>query len=194
MTNEPFINYILQFGSLNEQQIKLINNSLKVKTYKTKEYFLKAGQISNEIGFIQNGIFRVCYYDNDGNEITRYFIDETNFIVDMNSYNTGLASTEYIQAVTECEVSILTKKAMDNLSGTIIVWDNIIGKITAKALSEKVARVSIMIPKDATSRYEYFLDNFPNLANRVPLQYLASYIGVTQSSLSRLRREIAKKR
>ena len=194
MTNEPFINYILQFGSLNEQQIKLINNSSKVKTYKTKEYFLKAGQISNEIGFIRNGIFRVCYYDNDGNEITRYFIDETNFIVDMNSYNTGLASTEYIQAVTECEVSILTKKAMDDLSGTIIVWDNIIGKITAKALSEKVARVSIMIPKDATSRYEYFLDNFPNLANRVPLQYLASYIGVTQSSLSRLRREIAKKR
>ncbi len=193
MTSELFINYLLQFGSLNKQQTDLINSSLTVKTYKTGDYFLKAGQTSRETGFILNGIFRVCYYDNDGNEITRYFVDETNFIADLISYNTGLPSTEYVQAVTDSQVIILSKQAMDNLSGTIIVWESIIGKITAKALAEKVARVSLMMPQDATARYEFFLENFPNLANRVPLQYIASYIGVTKSSLSRLRRDIGKR-
>ncbi len=192
--SETFINYLLQFGSLNPQQIELIKRSLIFKTYKAGDYFLKAGQISNEIGFVLNGIFRVCYYDNNGNEITRYFIDESNFIVDINSYNNGLSSTEYIQSVTECEVIILTKREMENLSRTIIIWDNIIGKITAKAMADKVKRVSLMMPQDATTRYEFFLDNFPNLTNRIPLQYIASYIGVTKSSLSRLRREIGKKK
>ena len=193
MTNEPFINYLLQFGSLNKQQIELVSNSLGVKTYKTGDYFLKAGKVSKEIGFVFDGVFRVCYYDNDGNEITRYFLDENSFIVDINSFNTGLSSTEYIQAVTESKVTILTKKVMENLSRTIIVWDSIIGKITAKALAEKVSKVSLMMPQDATTRYNFFLESFPGLANRIPLQYIASYIGVTKSSLSRLRREIGKR-
>ena len=194
MNSDQLINYLLQFDNLNKQQIDLINADLIFKTYKSGEYFLKAGQTSREIGFIKNGIFRVCYYDNDGNEITRYFIDELNFIADINSYNTNLPTAEYVQAVTECEVIILSKQTMENLSRTIIVWDSIISKVTTKALTEKILKVSQMMPQDAASRYLYFLEKFPNLANRIPLQYIASYIGVTKSSLSRLRREIGKKK
>ena len=190
MTSDSFINYLLQYGSLNPQQIELINKSLAIKSYKTGDYFLEAGKTSNEVGFILDGVFRVCYYDNEGNEITRYFLDEENFIVDINSFTSRIPSVEYIQAVTDAEVLILSKEAMENLSNTIIVWDSMIGKITAKALAEKVKRVSLMMPQDATKRYTFFLENFPNLANRVPLQYIASYIGVTKSSLSRLRRQM----
>ena len=194
MNSEALINYLLQFETLNKQQIDLINSSISEKTYHTGDYFLKAGQTSKEIGFITNGIFRVCYYDNGGNEITRYFVDELNFIADLNGYHTGLQTTEYIQAVTDCQVLILTKQAMENLSRTIIVWDSITSKITVKALAEKVSRVSLMMPQDAGTRYAYFLEKFPNLANRIPLQYIASYIGVTKSSLSRLRRDIGKRK
>ncbi len=194
MNTESMINYLLQFGPLNKQQIELIISGLCFKTYKTGEYFLRAGQTSREIGFITNGIFRVCYYDNDGKEITRYFINELNFIADINSYNTGIPTAEYVEAVTDCEVLILTKQAMENLSGTIISWDSIINKIIAKALVEKVAKVSQMMPQDAKERYEYFIEKFPNLANRIPLQYIASYVGVTKSLLSRLRREVERKR
>jgi CRP-like cAMP-binding protein len=194
MNNEALINYLLQFETLNKQQIDLINSSISEKTYNAGDYFLKAGQTSKEIGFITNGIFRVCYYDNDGNEITRYFVDELNFIADINGYKTGLQTTEYVQAVTDCQVLILTKQAMENLSRTIIVWDNITSKITVKALAEKVSRVSLMMPQDAITRYKCFLEKFPNLANRIPLQYIASYIGVTKSSLSRLRRNIGERK
>jgi hypothetical protein len=73
---------------------------------------------------------------------------------------------------------------------TIIDWDKIIAKITAKGLSEKVNKISPMMAEDATERYLKFFDNFPTLANRIPLSYLASYLGITQSSLSRIRKNI----
>jgi CRP-like cAMP-binding protein len=96
--------------------------------------------------------------------------------------------------VVDSKVLVLTKATMQTLSETIIVWDAIVSKITAKALTQKVRRVSLMMPQDATERYVFFLDNFPNLVNRVPLNYIASYIGITKSSLSRLRREFSKRK
>jgi CRP-like cAMP-binding protein len=194
MTGKVFIDYLLQFDSLNKQQIDLINSLLIFKQYKEGDYFLEAGRISSQVGFILDGVFRVCYYNNNGEEITRYFLQEHNFIVDINSYNTGIPSSEYIQSVTDSTVVVLSQKSMKELSKTIINWDSIIAKITAKALSEKVARISMMMPQDASERYDFFLENFPNISNRVPLQYIASYIGVTKSSLSRLRRTSVKKK
>lgn len=193
MTSKIFIDYLLQFDSLNKQQIDLINSLLIFKQYKEGDYFLEAGKISNQVGFILDGVFRVCYFNHNGDEITRYFMQENNFIVDINSYNTGIPSSEYIQSVTDSSVVVLSQKSMKELSKTIINWDSIIAKITAKA-SEKVARISMMMPQDASERYDFFLKNFPIIANRVPLQYIASYIGVTKSSLSRLRRTNIKKK
>lgn len=193
MKAQLLIDYLLQFGTLNGQQIDLILQNVSSRTYSRDTYFLRAGQVSREIGFITEGIFRVCYYDQEGNEITRYFLDEKNFIADINSYNSGLPTSEYVQAVTPCEVLIFSRQAMETLSQTIIIWDSIISKITAKAFAEKVSRVSAMMPLDAKDRYEYFLDKFPDMANRIELQYIASYIGVTKSSLSRLRRSFGKK-
>lgn len=68
--------------------------------------------------------------------------------------------------------------------------DTIIAKITAKALAEKVNKISPMMTEDAAERYLRFLSKFPTLANRIPLSYVASYLGITQSSLSRIRKTI----
>ena len=187
---EQLINYLLQFGHLNQQQIELIKSKVVIKTTKKDGYYHEAGKIPREIIFLTEGIMRVCYYNNKGDEITKYFFDENHFIADVNSYNQGIPTTEYIQAVTDCEYIVLSKTSMEELSMTIIGWDAIIAKITAKGLAEKVNRISPMMTADATERYLAFLSNFPTLANRVPLSYLASYLGVTQSSLSRIRRNI----
>ncbi|SEW05075.1 cAMP-binding domain of CRP or a regulatory subunit of cAMP-dependent protein kinases [Chitinophaga sp. YR573] len=187
---EKLINYLLQFGHLNQQQVELIKSKAIIKTIKKDEHYQEAGKIPREIIFLTEGIMRIVYYNNKGDEITKYFIDENNFVADVNSYNQGIPSTEYIQAVTDCEYIVFAKRAMEELSMTIIGWDAIIAKITVKALAEKVNRISPMMTEDATERYLMFLNNFPMLVNRIPLSYLASYLGVTQSSLSRVRRNI----
>jgi CRP-like cAMP-binding protein len=187
---EALINYLLHFGQLNQQQINLIKSTIKIVELKKDDYFSEAGKIAKQVAFVYEGILRVCYYSNKGEEITRYFIDENNFAVDLNSFSTQIPSSEYIQAITDCKLIIFSSEAIKELSLTITTWDSIINKITAKSLMEKVNRISPMLAEDATARYLNFLDKFPHLANRIPLSFLASYLGITQSSLSRIRRNI----
>jgi len=192
MKNSPLIDCLLQFTTLNPSQVELIEAATTTRSCAAGAYFSRAGQVAREVGFVNTGIFRVLYYDHEGKEITRYFLEEGKFMVDMNSFGPGIPSTEYIQAVTEAEITVLSKEAMEELSRTILVWDSLIAKITAKAMAEKVVRVSYMMPQDATQRYQSFLKLYPQLANQIPLHYIASYIGVTKSSLSRLRKNLGK--
>lgn len=187
---ENLINYLLQFGQLNQQQIDLIKSKAKVIELEKEDYFSEAGKIAKQVAFVDEGILRVCYYDNKGEEITRYFIDENNFAVDLNSFTYQIPSSEYVQAVTDCKLLVFSADALKDLSTTIIAWDSIINQITAKSLIAKVNRISPMLAEDAKDRYINFLDKFPQFANRIPLSLLASYLGITQSSLSRIRKNI----
>ncbi|WP_192349107.1 Crp/Fnr family transcriptional regulator [Algoriphagus sp. Y33] len=189
---EALINYLLQFGHLNQQQTELLKSKAKATELKKDNYFSEAGKTPREVAFLVEGVFRVCYYNIKGEEITKYFIDENNFVVDINSYNQNIPSSEYVQAITDCKLLIFSKEVLKELSLTIIVWDSIINQITTKALAEKVNKISPMLAENAKVRYLSFLEKFPSLANRIPLSYMASYLGITQSSLSRIRRNINK--
>jgi CRP-like cAMP-binding protein len=190
MNSEPLIKYLLQFGTLNPQQIELINSLLTEREMKPGDYLLKAGKVSNEFAFVTKGVFRICYYDQDGNENTRYFIDEEHFIVDLESYNSNMPSAYYVEALTDAMVLVLSREALDALSKTIMIWDKLVQKIMVRILAVKGEKTASLLSKDATERYAFFLEKFPNIANRVPLQYIASYIGVTKHSLSRIRKNM----
>jgi len=187
---EELINYILQFGHLNQQQIDLVKKKTTILDLQQGEYFSEAGKIARQVGFILEGVIRVCYYDNKGEEVTKYFMDENNFVVDLNSFDNSIPTSEYIQAVTNCRLIVFSRANWNDLSSTIIGWDAIIAKITSKALLQKIQRISPLISEDATTRYLTFLEKYPKIANRIPLSYLASYLGITQSSLSRIRKNI----
>jgi CRP-like cAMP-binding protein len=187
---KEFINYILQFGNLNQQQIDLITNKAFEQNLPKDSYFSEAGKVSRKVGFIIEGITRVCYYNNKGEEITKYFIDENNLVVDIESFNNEICSSAYVEAVTDCKFICFNKKDWQELLDTIIGWDAIVNKIISKALIQKVERRSPLVTEDATERYLKFLQIYPNVVNRVPLSYIASYLGITQSSLSRIRKNI----
>lgn len=187
---ETVINYLLKFGNLNPQQIDFISKKGKEVTFTKDDYFSEAGKIAKQIGFILEGILRVCYYDNKGDDITKYFIDENNFVVDLNSFDNKIPSSEYVQAVTNCKLIIFSKHDWEDISDTIVGWESIINKIIKKSLIQKIERRSPLVSEDATTRYLAFMEIYPQLVNRVPLSYLASYLGVTQSSLSRIRKSI----
>jgi len=182
--------YLLQFGSLNQQQLDLIASKASPLALRKDDYFLEAGHVARRVGFLREGVLRICYYNNQGQEITRNFIDELHLTTNLRGLEDGLASPEYVQAVTDCRLLVFTKADWDELAATIEGWRDLVHQLTARHLHEKLARISPMLTQDATTRYQEFLANYPRLANRIPLSYLASFLGMTQSSLSRIRRTI----
>jgi CRP-like cAMP-binding protein len=187
---KAFIDYILQFGDLNQQQIDLITKKAEILDLPKEEYFSEAGKIAQQVGFVLEGVIRVCYYNNKGEEITKYFIDEKNLVVDLESFNNDICSNAYVQAVTDCKLLVFSKKEWKELLDIIIPWNAIVNKVISRALIQKVERRSPLVSEDATTRYLMFLKIYPNVVNRVPLSYIASYLGITQSSLSRIRKNI----
>jgi CRP-like cAMP-binding protein len=187
---DELIEYILQFGDLNQQQIKLISSKAAELNFRRDEYYSEAGKIARQFGFILEGIARVCYYNNKGEEITKYFIEENNILVDLNSFDNEIPSAAYVQAVTDCRLIVFSKQDWQELLHTIVGWDQIVHKITSKALMQKIERISPLVAVDATTRYLMFMEKYPSLVNRIPLSYIASYLGITQSSLSRIRKNI----
>ncbi|HEA21991.1 hypothetical protein LCGC14_0433930 [marine sediment metagenome] len=187
---KEFITYVLQFGSLNRQQIDLITKKGNILELSKNDYYLEAGNVSRQFGFIIEGIARVSYYNNKSEEITKYFIEENNILVDLESFDNQIPSIAYVQAITDCKIVVFSKKDWQELLNTIVGWDTITHKIISKALLQKVDRISSIVAQDATTSYLTFLEKYPNLANRIPLSYLASYLGITQSSLSRIRKNI----
>lgn len=187
---EKFIDYVLQFGNLNKQQIDLIKSKATEIELRKDEYFWEAGKTVKQIGFLTEGVIRVFYYNNKGEEITRYFIDENHLILSGNTIDEIYTPSGYLSAITDCKLIVFSKQEWKEISQTIIGWDNILQKIIAKYHSEKIARRSELVSQDGTERYLDFIQKFPTLVNRVPLSFIASYLGVTQSSLSRIRKNI----
>ncbi|WP_370898643.1 Crp/Fnr family transcriptional regulator [Chryseobacterium gossypii] len=187
---KEFIDYILRFGNLNQQQIDFISKKGDELRLRKEEYYIEAGHVLRRVGFLTDGVIRVCYYNNKGDEITRYFIDENHLILNPLGFENDMPLSEYLQAVTDCRLIVFSMQDWKEISDTIIGWDTIIRKISDKNHIEKLERRSPLVSQDATTRYLEFLKSFPNLANRVPLSQLASYLGITQSSLSRIRKNI----
>jgi CRP-like cAMP-binding protein len=188
--NGKFIEYALQFGNLNKQQIDLIKSKASEIELHKDAYYWEAGKTVKQIGFLTDGVIRVFYYNNKGEEITRYFIDENHLILSGNTVDEVFTPSEYLSAITDCKLVVFSKQNWKDISETIIGWDSIIQKIITKHHSEKMARRSELVSQDATTRYLDFMEKFPTLVNRVPLSFIASYLGITQSSLSRIRKNI----
>jgi cAMP-binding proteins - catabolite gene activator and regulatory subunit of cAMP-dependent protein kinases len=187
---EKFIEYILQFGNLNKQQIDLVKSKASETMLHKDDYYWEAGKTVRHVGFLTEGILRVYYYNNKGEEITRYFIDENHLILSGNTIDELYTPSEYLSAITDCKLVVFSRPDWKELSETIIGWDQIIQKIISKHHSEKMTRRSELVSQDGTERYLDFIQKFPTLVNRVPLSYIASYLGITQSSLSRIRKNI----
>ncbi|SRR5690606_13215683 len=185
---ERFVDYVMQFGNLNKHQINLIQSKATEVNLRKDEYFAEAGKPLKRIGFVVEGVFRICYYNNKGEDITRYFIEENHLI--FNPHHPDEPFTEYIQAATDCRLITFANRDWKEISDTIVGWDAILQKIIQKGLTQKLQRRSPLVEHDAKTRYLKFMENFPTLVNRIPLSYIASYLGITQSSLSRIRKNI----
>lgn len=187
---EELFKYIRKFGILNTEEELLIAQGLQEITILKGEAFIEAGKVSRKIAFVKEGVFRSLYYNKQGDDFTRYFIYEGRFIGDFYGFADQIPALEYIEAVTDGILLTIDLNYFKKLEKEIAVWPVLFARLHAFVAENKLKVASTMLNLDAKSRYIHFLDHYPGLANRVPQSMLASYLGITPSSLSRIRRNI----
>ncbi|WP_281637784.1 Crp/Fnr family transcriptional regulator [Flavobacterium marginilacus] len=184
---------VLGFGGiLSAEDIDYIVSNYKCRALKAGEHFQEFHKICNEIVFIENGIVRVYAADENGNEVTKYFVRENQFFVDLESYYTAKPSTDAFQAMTDCETYTISKSVLEKLCDEVPNLFIFIKSLTETALLNKIKDNDFLNFGDAKTKYLEFVRRYPILARQVSQQYIASYLKITPQSLSRLRKELVK--
>ncbi len=186
---EELRNFMEQFISLKPNEWVTIQSHFKPMTLAKGDYFLREGQINRRIGWITAGVCRYAYITPNGDEHTKYFVKEGQFVSSTNSFTNQESSQESIQAMTDVKLYSISRESYLQLFNDLPNWGQLIQKITEYSYAKKVRDISPMVVQDAKTRYEQFLQNQPDVLQRVPLGYIANYLGMTQQSLSRLRRQ-----
>lgn len=188
---KEIIAFLLDTNLLTKEQIDFVVSKSEFKKLKVNAVISQPHKIPNEIAFVSKGIFRVFYFDEAGNEITKFLFDENIFLVDIENYLSKKPSNDYIQAITEAEIFLFKRKSFEDLEIEIENWSKVVHQIITKSHLKKFNLVSPMLHETATVRYQNFTKNFPNFTNKIPLSFIASFLGITQQSLSRIRKNIS---
>lgn len=186
---KELIDTLSRYPALNDQDIKLIINKAQSKFIKKGDCFLENGKVAKELGFVTEGILRVCYLTTQGEDITKAFITENNFALNISSFNNKTPSEVDFKAASDCKILFFSEKDLNDLAIAIPCWKDLFLEVTADALINKLKISNNMLIQDAKTRYLEFLKIYPGLANRIPLSALASFLGIEQSTLSRIRKK-----
>lgn len=170
-----------------ENNSNVIAGCFTRKEYKKDEYFVKEGRKSLELGFLEIGQFQYYSVTNEGEERTTYVSLENTFVASLLSYLNELPARENIKALTNATLWVIQKKDVDKLQEQIPPFkDFYIKLIEWQICCIDKSRLDL-ITLTAEQRYTKLLNEDPELLQKVPLQYIASILGVTPRHLSRLR-------
>lgn len=185
------INYIQQYISLTEEESKIVNNQNLIRHFKKNDLLLSAGQYAKECYFVLNGCVR-AYYLIDGEERNTSFFFE-NMSVRPVSYQNGLPSEYYLACLEDCVLAIGSNERNNFLVNRIPKLADLVSKMNEELFMQKTIELDYFKNQSPEERYLMLLEKQPEIINRVPLYHLASYLGITQISLSRIRSRISRK-
>jgi CRP-like cAMP-binding protein len=153
---------------------------------------IKQGKVCDQVAFVVSGKLRNFYIDDAGNEVTCFFVTADSFVSAFTSFLTNTPTHENISALEDTVLRVISKKDIEELS-VLIPKMQIFRRIIAENLfiiMEK--RIMMLQSQSAHERYEKMLKENPEILLSVPLQYTASFLGITPQHLSRLRKELQK--
>ena len=161
------------------------------KILKKGDYFITSGQTAKEIGFLETGVVRAFYRNNEGTEYNKHFFVNPCFIGGYSSLITGTPNQINQQALTECK--ILTAKYADiqSLYKTCPDIERAARILAELFFVQKEQREIEIVLLDADKRYEIFQKDFPQLEQQIPQYHIASYLGITPTQLSRIRKKLS---
>ena len=157
------------------------------ETLEKGEFFLKRGRVCNKMSFHRLGLMRV-YAPHGEKEVTQWISSKGNLISDLGGLIRDQPSLFDMRALTECELYTIDKKDYLGLSRIIPRWPELERVLIVRCFGFMEIRLFSLLSMSAEERYQYLQDQNPDLFNQVPLKYLASMMGMTPESLSRIRR------
>ncbi len=188
---ELFKTSLHQLVAFTDEQYLLFKSRFKSINVLKNEYWLTAGQPCSHLAFIESGLLRQYYLTDDGNEVTCHFGMPGEFITSYHSYTQAIISVENIQALADCELLVIHRTDFNHLLTSLpqakILWDVAV-QILILQMEDRIAMLQSL---SAEKRYLYLFKHHPEFLLHVPLQYIASYMGITPQHLSRLRKMIS---
>lgn len=180
--------YIQSYFSPANEDLATIASSFTYKEVEKGDYLLKKGRLCNQMSFIQNGLIRI-YATKADKEVTQWISTTGYFVTDLASFTFNTPARWNLQALTNCELYTIDKDAYNKLGEKVPDWHKLEKLFLAKCFIILEERVNSHLFMTAEERYQQLLSFQPELFNQVPLQYLASMLGMTPETMSRLRKK-----
>lgn len=184
---EQLKKYCNNYVNLSPTEFNRFYSNFSKKSYKKDEYLINQGDICRYKFFIGSGLVKSFNIDEDGQEQIHQFGIESWFVTNLESFVQKTPSKIFIQAMEDTKVLAINKKKLEHLYNSIPKLNKLFRLITENMLIAIQRRAEIYSRKSSKERYEHFINNFPNFAQRVPLKMIASYLDITPEYLSNLR-------
>ncbi|MBN1184607.1 MAG: Crp/Fnr family transcriptional regulator [Bacteroidales bacterium] len=185
-----FAEYLKKDSSLIQDEIELICSYFQEATLKSEFQLLISGNKYKKIIFVVEGILRVFIIDNNGEEVVKNFIEPNCFFADFESFDKNQNSLINVSAVTDCKILSLSKADANELINKLPKWEYLMKAWGIQSMNEMIKKRDFLLNGDSTQQYKHFVKHYPLLTQKIPLKYIASFLRITQSSLSRIRRQI----
>ena len=185
-TMDKFSEKINKYIKPTQDDLTKILNRFHTKEIKKGHFLVRRGQASREFVFIEKGCFRV-FRESHYNEVTAWFAFDEDFFCELDSFISHQASTFGVQAIEDTTILYITRADIEKLFLEVPIFETFIRKFWEQIISHLIDNIISFQTETAEMRYKKAMKH-PKLLQRVPLKYLSSYLGITPTSLSRLRK------
>jgi len=187
-TDSKLISYLQLYRVISPEDRQLIAAAFVERNLKEGDYLFRPGNICKEMFFICKGVLKIVVTSEKGIDITYFFLKENQFCTILNSFNNEIVTEEGIQAACKSVVVAVSKERLNNLYKQLPYLKELIDQITQQALLDKIQIRNSYLGQDSATRYRLFMMRQSDIALQVSLTDIASYLGITPQSLSRIRK------
>ena len=185
---ETFLKYLTARGSFTSAELEKIQAALIVRKLKKKHFLLQKGEVCRHMAFVASGCLRLYRTDETGMEHILRFATENWWLNDYESFRSAIPAKGTIDALEDSHLILWSKENWELLKSEIPAFDDIQEHLLSRSLDVQFDRLHTTISQTAEERYHEFVKTFPDLYQRVPLYMIASYLGVSRETLSRIRK------
>jgi len=178
---------------LTDEEFEICSKFFVPKKIRKKQFLLNEGDVCKNLGFVNSGCLREYTIDSKGSEHIIQFAIEDWWISDPNSFLSGLPSTYNIDALEDSEVLLLEKSAREKLLDSCPKMERFFRILIEANFVATQRRITESLSTSAEERYLKFIKTYPKLIEQVSQNHIASYLGITPQSLSRIRKELSQK-